>query len=289
MSRWIILPFILLLCAAPGAAQHIRGDVHDVATGAPIEGAVLTAIGPDSVVRAAGLSEPNGTFRLNVPPIDGLQLRAQHVGYAMQWSAPISLARGDTLRVAVGMRAEAVALDGVTVRAVVNPNLRRFLRRQDTGFGTYAGPEQIAMIPTKSTTHVLLGLAGSPLVLAPDGRSVLMRTRGLTRRAEEGPCPPSIYVDGYSITGEQEMQGGRLGRSSGVRSGVTLEAFVPAGTIRAVEVYHNPAQAPGDYQRAFMKCGVVLIWTDYGFGFEVPSAPRAAVQDSGDSSNPAVP
>src|SRR5688500_13909930 len=136
MTRWPLLPLALLLCAAPARAQQIRGDVRDVATGEPIEGAILTAVGPDSVVRAAGLSEPNGSFRLSVPPIPGLQLRAQHVGYATQRSAPITLARGDTLRVAVGMRAEAVAVEGVTVRAVANNNLRHFLRRQDTGFGS---------------------------------------------------------------------------------------------------------------------------------------------------------
>jgi hypothetical protein len=271
MSRWTILSLVLLLLSAEASAQRIRGVVRDAATGEPIEGAVLTAIGPDSVVRGAGLSEPDGSFRLDLPTLAGLQLRAQHPGYATQRSMLITLGRGDTLRLEVGMRAEAVALEGVTVRAVANQNLRRFLRRKSTGFGSYMGPEQIATIPTKSSTHILLGMPGSPLMLGANGRTLMMRTRGATPTTSGAPCAPSIYVDGYSITGEREMRRwGGQGRSSNVATGVALESFVPTGAIRAVEVYHNPAQAPGDYQRPFMECGVVLIWTDYGFGFGTP-------------------
>ena len=38
--------------------------------------------------------------------------------------------------------------------------------------------------------------------------------------------------------------------------------------VRAVEVYRTPASAPSEFQRPFMRdCPVVLIWTDFGFGF----------------------
>ena len=85
--------------------------------------------------------------------------------------------------------------------------------------------------------------------------------------------------------GEREMGGGTRWGPRSPLGDVSIESHVPQGKLRAVEVYRNPSNAPPEYQRSFMDCGVVLIWTDYGFGFEVPSARGAGVQDSGAESS----
>jgi hypothetical protein len=78
-----------------------------------------------------------------------------------------------------------------------------------------------------------------------------------------GPlCTPQVYVDGVPI--EESLDDARM--PSGSR-GVPIDWHVPAHALRAVEVYLNPSQAPPQFQKPFASaCGVVVMWTDYGFG-----------------------
>jgi hypothetical protein len=234
---------------ASAAAQEIRGVVRDVATQQPLPGTLVIILDADSVIRATMLSDSVGAFRLSAPAGDTLRLFAQHLGYVPQRSVPILLDRVDALEIVIGLRPDPITLEGVTVTAPVNQNLERFLRNQRRGFGHYLAPEEVAEMGRLPSSQVVLRVPGAFLMPSGiGGVAAVGRPSGMNTAPF---CAPHVYVDGWALT-----------------RGASIDSYVTAGSVRAVEVYRNPMNAPPEYQRAFMEdCAVILIWTDFGFGF----------------------
>ncbi|MFC1791532.1 hypothetical protein ACFL0I_03600 [Gemmatimonadota bacterium] len=40
--------------------------------------------------------------------------------------------------------------------------------------------------------------------------------------------------------------------------------LIPPSDIQAIEIYHGPADTPGQYLDSRSQCGVILIWTRRG-------------------------
>lgn len=140
----------------------------------------------------------------------------------------------------------------------MNRNLAGFLKRQSNGFGRYLGPQEIAKIRPTSAFQILAKLYGARFL--PGGRSGGVLAHGFGIGGKPELCNPRIYVDGEMIRDTIPSQGSR-------RGGIALDQNVMASSVRAVEVYRNPHQAPSEFQTGFMgDCPVVVIWTDYGFG-----------------------
>ena len=53
-----------------------------------------------------------------------------------------------------------------------------------------------------------------------------------------------------------------------------VNTFVKPRDIRGVEVYTSPSQAPAQYRRSDMQCGVVMIWTKAPRPKQLKQAPR---------------
>src|SRR5829696_10387385 len=141
-----ILCTILLSLGSSATAQQVRGKVADVSTGQSLPGTLLVLVDADSLIRATTLSDSAGAFILHAPAGDTLRLHVQHVGYAPQSSVPIVLGHADTLQLQIGMRAQSIAVEGITVTATVNRNLERFLRNERARFGHFLGPEEITRL-----------------------------------------------------------------------------------------------------------------------------------------------
>ena len=254
----LLLPFLFLV--AEGAhSQQVRGVVRDAATGRPIERAVLVILAGDSVMRSATLSDDAGNFVLNAPAGDSIVLRAQQIGYGTHRSDPFVVARAEMVEMSVVLKQEAVAIEGLTVRAPLNKDLHRFLRNQTLGFGRYLGPEEIAQLKPANTVQLLVGTPGAFLVPGGSGRGVTSVRRPSGTSAAE-ICAPWLYIDGHILEPDYDSRT----RQTIVR----VDSYVAPDEIRAIEIYRNPSNAPSEYQRPFMRdCPVVLIWTDFGFGF----------------------
>ena len=261
-SILLLLLAVLSLGARGALAQQVRGVVRDAASGRPLERAVLVLLAGDSVMRAATLSDDAGAFVLNAPAGDSLVLRAQQIGYGTHRSDPFVVQRDELVEVSVALKQEAVAIEGVTVRAPLNKDLHRFLRNQQLGFGRYLGPEDIARLKPANTVQLLVGTPGAFLVPGASGRGVTS-VRRPSGASASGICPPWLYVDGHILEPDLDSRT----RQTIVR----VESHVAPDEIRAVEIYRNPSNAPSEYQRPFMRdCPVVLIWTDFGLGFRRP-------------------
>ena len=262
MRRFLLLLALLSHGARGAAAQQVRGVVRDAATGRPLDRAVLVLLAGDSLMRAAGLSDDGGNFTLNAPAGDSVVLRAQQIGYGTHRSEPFVVQRAELVEVSVALRQEAVAIEGVTVRAPLSKDLHRFLRNQTLGFGKYLGPDDIARLNPTNTVQLLVGTPGAFLVPGVAGRGVTSVRRPSGASASV-VCDPWVYVDGHILEPDTDIRT----RQTIVR----VDSYVAPDEIRAVEIYRNPSNAPSEYQRPFMRdCPVVLIWTDFGFGFRRP-------------------
>ena len=82
-------------------------------------------------------------------------------------------------------------------------------------------------------------------------------TRGLpslSRRAEQGCDNTNVYLDGVRVIRDTSP------------SDVTLDDFVLASEITAMEVYRNAAEIPAEFGGAVGRCGAIVIWTGTGGG-----------------------
>ena len=251
-----------VLAAVPASAQQIRGTVTELGTEAPLAGAVLTLLDGDSVLRGATISDSTGGFVLEAAPEDSLRLRIRRLGYAELLTLPIRLQPQDSLQLEIRMRPQAVMLEGVT--ATGGPRLRRelsgFLQRRETGFGRYFGPDELAGRNKVATGTMLAALPGSFLMPAGQlGAIVARQPPTKLNEVDDLLCTPSVFLDGMLI----EPSPLRRGETT---PAVPVESVVASQDVLGVEIYRNPAHAPSAYQRPFMDCTVVLIWTNYSFG-----------------------
>jgi hypothetical protein len=248
-----LVPGLLWPVTGSVSAQEIRGRVLDVTTEEPLAAAVVSVVGGDSTLLAMTLSDSTGAFLLRVPESGIGRLRVERLGYTTVESLPLDLAHLGAVPLEARLQPHPIELEGVTATARLrfNRNLEGFLRRQTHGFGRYAGPAKIAAMKPVDASQVLWHLS-TRLMPDPDG--------GVRARAfRSGPyCYPRIYVDRNLINDRN---------SEGQPVAAQLDFHLSPQSIRAVEVYDKPYQAPPYFQEPDMAdCPVVVIWTDYGFG-----------------------
>ena len=83
-------------------------------------------------------------------------------------------------------------------------------------------------------------------------------TRGqpsLSRRSEQGCDNTNVYIDGVRVI-----------RDTSPDVEVTLDDFVLASEITAMEVYRGAAEIPAEFGGAVGRCGAIVIWTGTGGG-----------------------
>jgi len=280
MMRTGALPLLLVIPQAL-SSQTIVGHVSEVATDQPIPEAAITIVDAANKRLALAISDSVGVFSLDAPQLEDARIRVQRLGYAATESVALTLSPGDTLRLEIHLRPEPVLLDSITAAATpvrFDHNVRGFARRMQGGFGRYLGPAQLANMRVNSVMDVLIPISGGALLWENNGRLLYGRSR------IGGLCTPRVFVDGTMIQ-ETVESGGRLGRGSIPM--VPVDANVPASNIRAVEFYRRPREAPPQYQAILSvetrtrtmggnsgssggECPIILIWTDWGFGWETP-------------------
>jgi hypothetical protein len=84
-----LLP-VLLALPPTVPAQSVAGRVLDDATGAGVQGALVTLVDPSGALVATTVTGPAGSFRIPAPPGGWLTVRAERAGYsipAARWEA----------------------------------------------------------------------------------------------------------------------------------------------------------------------------------------------------------
>lgn len=106
-----------LLPLAPAAAQTIRGSIVEETTGAPVDGAIVRLLAPDSTRLMSTLSDDRGRFVLRAPMAGRYIVRAERIGLRATMSPPLTLAAGEIRNFTMAARPIPVTMPEVTVAA----------------------------------------------------------------------------------------------------------------------------------------------------------------------------
>jgi hypothetical protein len=191
-------------------------------------------------------SSSDGTFRLSGIPSGTYNIELRLIGFAVKIQ-PVTIERGGTLRLPIEMAASATPIDTVSVRApAIPPHLRDFEDRRARGSGRYFTRDQIDKMHARLVTDILRRVPGFQFQPArSDGPSVQ------TGRTGTRICPIMYYVNGSPFP---------------VGADQTINSFVDAATVDAVEVYSGSSSVPAQFNSTMYntRCGVVVIWTRQG-------------------------
>lgn len=98
-------------------AQELRGALVEAGADRPIPGAVVVLLDEAGVERASTLTHPGGAFVLRAPAPGRYRIRADRIGYRSHTSPVLDLSAGETREYRMSVPAEAVVLEGISVRA----------------------------------------------------------------------------------------------------------------------------------------------------------------------------
>lgn len=191
----------------------------------------------------------DGAFDVaNVPP-GKRELQALMVGYTPA-AMTIEIVAGETLKVSVVL--EPLPLETVTVTA--DPNffvgIAGFEERKARGMGRYFTRDEIKVMQPRQLTDVLRRVPGMQIetvVGGLSGGSPTART-GRSISGANAPCVMAYYLNGSPFP---------------LPSDISINHFVAAEDVAAMEVYTGSAQIPPEFNSSLYgaRCGVVAIWT----------------------------
>ena len=217
--------------AAVGAT--VVGRVLDKASGLPIAGATIQAVGP----RWTETTDDSGraTFRGLAVGLQVIQVRA--LGFKSQLHN-IMLDAGDPVELVVEM--EPVTLTPVTINGIairVGTRFEEFDKRRARGRGHFFTREEIEKRHANSLTDLLQTVRGVKVDCGATVCAVRMA------RSAQG-CFPEYWIDG------------RLSNDFG--PGMQLRA------LEGIEIYTGPSEMPAEFSGSNAACGAVVMWTKSG-------------------------
>ncbi len=113
----LVVVALLLLASRSVAAQAVRGELLEGASGRPVAGALVVLLDGAGKQVGGGFTDAAGGFLVQAPGPGSYTLRAERVGFAAVRSPALRLAAGETVTHDLEAGSEAVRLEGLVVRA----------------------------------------------------------------------------------------------------------------------------------------------------------------------------
>jgi len=183
----------LVLAAAPLAGQGtITGTVSDSATGAPVEGARIQALGADGRVAAGAISNDNGHYRLGPLPAGPWTVTAARIGYAPRRGGAVTVSDGHDVIFDLALAGRPVPQSEIIVTASRQPETNL----QAPASTSVVTREQVEQQITATPIDLLAGVTGM------DVASKGLAQRTYTARGSRGASAGSFLtlVDGRDQT-----------------------------------------------------------------------------------------
>lgn len=244
-SRISVLGAVAIATIAHAAAAQVTagvlGLVTDKSTGAPVIGALVTALEGGRMTQ----TDSSGRFRLAGLRAGPTELTIHAPGFP-RTQLPVNLVAGATIerKIALDSTAsrrveEAQSLPAVAVTAPAKPNYRLadFERRRLNGRGQYMTEDEIIKSGAYTVPDAVKNMRGV-LYECGGGECFVHMARAPMR------CLPEFIVDGQ-----------------------VMNDFGPTTPIRDIiglEVYTGPSEVPGEYAGRYAGCGVIVLWTRSG-------------------------
>lgn len=223
------LPGIAALIVSLGSVQTLAsqaiivGTVVEDETALPIRTVDIQLLDENGDVRVRGMSDADGSFRMEVPESGVYSILARRVGYGEVRADGIEIELTDALDVEIRLAPFAVALEPITVTArqsMTPVRIQEFRDRADfnrrAGIGRIYTRDDIDRIQPVTPQQILDGVLWGPR------------------------CRPVVLLDGLPFEGRMNM--------------------VPGEHVEGIEIYRGVTQIPPQYYRYGM-CGLAMVWT----------------------------
>jgi hypothetical protein len=233
-----------------GESARLQGVVRSAETDEPLPGArvMLPGLGIESI------SDANGVFSIPEVPLGRHQVVAEYLGMT---SGTVTVdMTGDLYNVALfTLQTTPVTVQELHVeveRTYWHPRIQGFHDRMERGLGNYITQEDVAFTDVIWAFRRLPGVRVDQCVTGSGLRDTGCYTLRITRGygIGRGCSEPVAFLDGHQISGQGIPGGDILGRLNAVRH-----------RLEGIEVYRNPAGAPGRFRRLGDACGIILAWT----------------------------
>src|SRR5688500_8095680 len=127
MPRLASLGTILLLAAAPLAAQSIGGRVVENSSELPVRGVLVELRNERGNRLTTALTDSSGNFRFAVPQAGVFRLLATRIGYQRALSQGFDVAPGEAVEVDLRISTSAVLMSPLTITSRPEPPRSRYL------------------------------------------------------------------------------------------------------------------------------------------------------------------
>jgi hypothetical protein len=248
----------LLLAAAVGDAQSVRGRIVDAETGREVDaGTSVQLVNARGAVAAEAVSIASGFFRLLVHDPGAYTLRATHIGYRVT-ETEIVLRRGEELVIDLRLAVSAITLEPLTVTA----------RRND---------------PRHDATRE--GMLARAALMPPIGNRRVVRS---TDAEMESSATVTDMLSWFTLRPRCRVV---FWNGSLIEHAEMAQSLLDDPLVRhleAVEYYTFWSEAPQEFQQipAYMRdvpsnCNVLALWPARGYvgfvGKDVPFRGRLSI------------
>lgn len=280
LFRRLLPALLLVLVAAPLAAQQVRGRVVDEG-GQSVKAATVFLLDGEGRRVVGTHTDDEGAFQLRVPREGSYRLRAQRIGYGEALTDTMQVGGRVSLELTLQLSVRAVALAPLNITAQQHPRVPRlvsvgFYRRQEQGQGEFFEREDIERQRPVQMSALVRQVPGVLVMGGGTFAGDVVMMRG-------SQCLPSVWLDGRLA-----RPGGRLEAESRsewssamaearlspfsrrevrVRHRtVAMDELITPHEVEAVEVYRGPAETPAIFAFTAASCGAVVVWTQFHAG-----------------------
>ena len=238
---------------------RVVGRVLDRETGRTVEAADVVLQGFDE--RRA--TNANGRFMFADVTPGAYSVSVRHLAYEGIAQA-VYVPPNRTIEVNFELTADPIELEPIVIIGVRDKRLENngFYERQEIserlGLGVFFTRAEIRRTAAQQVTQLLQRVPGVRVICSGSRACTIRMTRGqpsLSRRSEQGCDNTNVYIDGVRVI-----------RDTSPDVEVTLDDFVLASEITAMEVYRGAAEIPAEFGGAVGRCGAIVIWTGTGGG-----------------------
>lgn len=213
----------------------VRG-VARTASGAPLANTRATVWGT-GVNTTSG---SDGRFALLDLPTGSHVLELRAIGY-QSTRRVIDIVEGEPTMITAALD-KPIDLTPIQIRelrsSMMGLDLSGFEKRRRGATGIFLDATQLARINAITPVDVFRSVPRVRVVPGPGGDKIVFR-----KPPPQGWCDPTIYVNGMPVAGN-----------------FSLDMYLNAADLRAVEIYTNGVLVPSEYPAQTL-CGSVVFWT----------------------------
>lgn len=230
---------LVTVIATHASAQEITGSVHDLRSGEPLSGVVVSLLS-DAKAAISARTDSTGIYRIVAPVVGSYRLRVSRVGFAPIETRALKLTRDSSLTRYILLKPQStttlptVAISGKPVVRTTSANAHKFdefLQRRARGVDFFLTHDEIAAKNTFKLQQLLQSIPG--IKVRQIGSSWHLQSQHCSGKkipgaGEDESRLPIVFIDGHFTRGTEELES------------------INTSQIEGLEVYQGGSQLPAE-------------------------------------------